>query len=307
MTKELFYACGIITECGLAAFIIRSFTSARRGGAGADVILNLVILAFSVAIVLLTAGETMTGRGHMILYLTLLIINTASFAAHEIAVLRRREMQAVLDEKARVDAELESYKLMYEKYEKTRILRHDLKEQISALKALIAEDRTEALAYADKLGKLGRELDMAEYTDNRVLNILLDRKLSECHEKGIELYIQSNGVRIGFLSEPDTVAIFSNLINNAMESCAVSLEKNIFIDFTTLNGAFTVIKIENNCDRPPAGESGAFATSKDDNDLHGVGLTSAKRAAEHYGGSLSADYDAKRRFFTAVVVFNAVR
>jgi sensor histidine kinase regulating citrate/malate metabolism len=107
---------------------------------------------------------------------------------------------------------------MYEKYENTRILRHDLKEQISTLKSLISEDNHEAIKYADKLGRLGRELDFVEYTDNKVLNILLDRKVSECHDKGIELYIKSNGVSVSFLSELDTVAIFSNLINNAMES-----------------------------------------------------------------------------------------
>lgn len=239
-----------------------------------------------------------------ILYVLLLLISVAAFAAYEIVFLRNKEMQELLDEKARTDAELEGYRLMYEKYENTRILRHDLKEQIETLKALIAEDRREAIKYADRLGALGRELDFVEYTDNKVLNILLDRKLSECHDKDINLYIKSNGVSVSFINEPDTVAIFSNLINNAMESCVISEEKNIFIDFTTLNGAFTVIKVENNCDNAPGMEDNRLVTHKEDSELHGVGMKSIASSVRSYNGDISWSYDAERKFFTVVIMFN---
>ncbi|MGN0183048.1 MAG: sensor histidine kinase [Candidatus Ornithomonoglobus sp.] len=304
MSKELFYAAGLIAECVLVSLIMRSFTSGKRASNHNYIPFNLIVLALSVAIVLVTVDEALSGRGYVMLYLMLLVINIAAFATHEIIVLRSREMQEIIDEKARVDSELEGYKRMYEKYENTRILRHDLKEQISTLKSLIAEDKHEALKYADKLGRLGRELDFVEYTDNKVLNILLDRKVSECHEKGIELYIKSNGVSVSFLSELDTVAIFSNLINNAMESCVMSDEKNIFIDFTTLNDAFTVIKVENNCDIPPRCEGSALITGKENAELHGIGMKSVESSVKSYNGNISWSYDSERRFFTVVVMFN---
>ncbi len=295
---------GLVIECVLAALIIRSFSSGKRASNHNYIPFNLIVLALSVAIILVTVDEALSGRGYIMLYLMLLVINISAFTAHEIIVLRSREMQEIIDEKARVDAELESYKLMYEKYENTRILRHDLKEQISALKSLIAEDNHEAIKYADKLGRLGRELDFVEFTDNKTLNILLDRKLSECHEKGIELYIKSNGVSISFLGELDTVSIFSNLINNAMESCVMSEEKNIFIDFTTLNDAFTVIKVENNCDMPPRTEDSILITGKENAELHGIGMKSIESSVKNYNGSMSWSYDSERRFFTVVVMFN---
>ncbi len=238
------------------------------------------------------------------LIIALLIAGIAAFIAYEIAVLRRREFQKLLDAKAQADAELEGYRLMLDKYEKTRILRHDLKEQIGVMKELIGRDNKAASEYADKLAYIGRELDFVEYTDNKVLNVLLDRKVSECHEKGIELYIKSNGVSIGFIKELDTVAIFSNLINNAMESCVVSKEKNIFIDFTTLNDAFTVVKIENNCDMPPRTENGAIVTKKSDAQNHGIGMRSIETSMRNYGGDITWSYDGDKRFFTIVLVFN---
>ena len=210
-------------------------------------------------------------------------------------------MQKVINEKEKHDAELESYKLLYEKYEKTRIMRHDMQEQISALRSMASG--AEAERFAGKLAAIGRELSYAEYTDNKVLNLLLDRKLRECHEKGIELYISSVGVSMGFISELDTVAIFSNLINNAMESCCKSEEKNIFVDFSILNDAFTVVKIENNCDVPPETVNGILKTQKDDGGFHGVGMKSVESSLKSCGGRISWSYDRDRRFFRTVIMF----
>lgn len=294
---------GILAECGLIALLSKNLSSSGRAAGNSSLLLNILVHMLSIIIVLLTIDEVFTSHAYIVVYIMLLVINIAAFATHEIVVLRNREMQSLIDEKARAEAELQSYKLMYEKYEKTRILRHDLKEQISTLKSLIASDNKEALRYADKLGKLGHELDFAEYTDNKVLNILLDRKLRECHEKGIELYIKSNGVSISFLSELDTVGIFSNLINNAMESCIMSAEKNIFLDFSTINNAFTVVKIENNCDVPPSIADNVLVTGKDDSENHGIGMKSVASSIANYGGEMTWSYDEERSFFTTVVMF----
>lgn len=301
--KELFYMTGILAECGLVAVLSKSLSSGGRAAGNSSLPLNLLVHMLSIIIVLLTLDEALTSHVYIIIYIMLLVINIAAFATHEIVVLRNREMQSIINEKERAEAELESYKLMYEKYENTRILRHDLKEQISTLKSLIASDNQEALRYADKLGMLGHELDFVEYTDNKVLNILLDRKVRECHEKGIELYIKSNGVSMRFLSELDTVGIFSNLINNAMESCIMSAEKNIFLDFSTINNAFTLVKIENNCDIPPSVADNVLVTSKNDSENHGIGMKSAASSVANYSGEMTWSYDEERRFFTTVVLF----
>lgn len=301
--REIFYMAGLLIECGLAAALVRSLSQGGRAAAATDIPLNIIVHALSIIIVLITVDDFMAGGMYALVYVFLLIINIAAFAAHEIIVLRNREMQAIINEKEIAEKELESYRLMYEKYEKTRILRHDLKEQISTLKSLIASDNSEALKFADKLSRIGHELDFIEYTDNKVLNILLDRKVRECNEKDINLVIKSNGVSIKFLSELDTVGIFSNLINNAMESCIRSEERNIFIDFSTINNSFTLIKIENNCDMPPAVADGLLISGKNDSENHGLGMKSIASSIANYGGEIKWSYDIERRFFTVIVMF----
>ena len=302
MNKEWIYILGLVAECVLCALMSKSFFAENRVANHKYVPVNLIIMALSVAMIIVTADDKMSHRSYIIMCLMLAVINISAFAAHEIFVLRNKELQKMIDERAQLDKELESYKLMYKKYEKTRMLRHDLKEQLATLKSLIGKNDAEAMQFADRLGKLGHELDFVEYTDNKVLNILLDRKVSECHDKGIELYVKSNGVSMKFINELDTVAIFSNLINNAMESCVQSREKNIFIDFSTLNNSFVVVKVENNCDVPPRSENNLPVTSKADAQLHGIGMKSIKAAVEEYNGDMTWKYD--KNFFTVVLLFN---
>ncbi len=306
MIKDLIFTGGFVAECALVSLMVRSLNSGKRAANNDYLPLSLIVHILSVAIVMVTVDEARINNVYMMVYVMLLVINIVVLAVHEIIVLRNREMQTIIDEKQKADSELESYKRMYEKYEKTRILRHDFKEQISTLKTLIEKDNKEAMRFADKLAAFGRELDFAEYTDNKVLNILLDRKIEECNGKGINLYIKSNGVSMEFLKELDTVAIFSNIINNAMESCVNSAEKNIFVDFTTLNDAFTVIKIENNCDIPPKVSDNLLITGKADTEMHGVGMKSIEASVKNYQGNISWSYDEERHFFQTVIMFNRV-
>ncbi len=291
----------IIYALGLTVF--RSLTREIRVSDNSYSPFNITVHALSAVIAVITFEGLFSNRVYMIIYLMLIVINIASFAAWEIIVLRAREMQKVINENEKHYAELESYKLLSEKYESTRIMRHDIKEQLITLQALIKDGGSEAKKFAGKLESLGRELNYTEYTDNKVLNILLNRKIKECHENGIELFISSGGAKLDMIPELETVAIFSNIINNAMESCMRSEEKNIFIDLSILNGAFTVVKIENNCDIPPETFNGSLITQKNNGELHGVGMKSVENSLKSCGGKISWSYDKERRFFRTVIMF----
>lgn len=292
---RIIYALGLL--------IMYSLCSKKIIALGGISPFNVIVHSVSAAIMVITIEEAFNSRPYIMIYIMLIAINISVFATGEFAALKNKEIQSVIDASQKHESELESYKLMYEKYENTRVMRHDFKEQLSTLRDLIDSDSAEAKRYFDKLDSICRELDFTEYTNNTVLNILLDRKIRECHDKGINLYISSTGARLDFLSEFDTVAIFSNLINNAMESCIQSTEKNIFIDFGTKNENFTVIKIENNCDEPPTANGSSLITKKSDNEMHGLGMKSVETALNSYNGEINWSYDAERKFFRITVVF----
>ncbi len=259
--------------------------------------------AVTIAIIIILWDDVASVRRLLLLYILLIIINAAAFVINEINILREIELKRLISERSRRDAELEGYKLLREKYDKTEIMRHDFKEQISALKSLIGADASEAGKYLDEMSDFAEDLNFTEYTDNQLLNILLAKKSAECRREDIRMSITSAGARLDFLSDTDTVAIFSNLINNAMESCRRSKEKNIFIDFAEQNGAITIIKAENNADEPPVTDNGALVTHKTDAALHGIGTKSMADAVDRSGGNITYGYDAERKFFKTIIVF----
>lgn len=265
---------------------------------------NIVVHSLSMIILVLMFERAGASRLYACLYIALILVNISMFAMHEIKFLRGKEMQALINEKEKHDSELDTYKLLYEKYENTRIMRHDMKEQLRTLHSLIGDNNEEAKRYIERLDVMGRNLDFTEYTDNKVLNILLDRKIGECSENGIKLSVCSNGVSMKFMSELDTVAVFSNLINNAMESCLRSEEKNIFIDLSTMNNSFAVVRVENNCDEAPTMVNGNFRTRKAKSDMHGIGLKSIKSSIKPYNGKITMSYDADNKFFRTVILFD---
>lgn len=266
-------------------------------------LMNIVVPSVSAAILILVRDGTEKKELFAAVCILLLLINIIVFAANEIATLRDIEIQLLRSEREKREMELESYRILYEKYENTRIMRHDLKEQIAALQSIISEDNEEVRKYIKKINSAAKNTDFTEYTNNKILNILFERKLRECESLGIELQIKNSGVDLSFISEIDSVAIFSNLINNAIESCMKSEEKNIFIDIEAVNGAFAAIKTENNSDEAPRIENKTLMTRKNDVSEHGIGMRSIERSIKNYNGKMEWFYDPEKRFFRTVIIF----
>ncbi|MDO5396492.1 MAG: GHKL domain-containing protein [bacterium] len=200
--------------------------------------------------------------------------------------------------------ELLEYQLLSEKYENTKIMRHDFHKQLNVLKGLIAEDNVKAKEYMRQIQFSQRELDYVQYTDNKILNILLVQKIKECHEYGIEMHIHSSSPKMSFISDIDTVAIFSNLIDNAMEACMQSTEKEIYVDMYTVNNSYSAVKVENNADKEPFVIDGLLRTQKNRKDIHGIGVRSINNALKKYNSELDWSYDKENKLFTSMILIH---
>ena len=203
-----------------------------------------------------------------------------------------------------IKTELEEYKTLNEKYEHSRIMNHDFREHLNVLKTLISEDIQKAQEYVGKIEKECEDSKIEKYSDNNILNILLIRKKKECEENGIKLNITSTNPKLDFIDGMDTVAIFSNLINNAIEACSNSARKDIFIDLYTVNNAFSVIKVENYADKEPIVIEGMLRSGKDDGNSHGIGIKSINNSLSKYDGKMSWSYDKAKGMFRTVISIN---
>lgn len=151
------------------------------------------------------------------------------------------------------------FALYKQRYESSRIIMHDIKKHLSIIKELgVGTDK--ANNYIDEY--LAKNDETVFFTNNNVLNIILNEKKQLCDNNHILLFVNINTNKINTLLDRDIVTIFCNLLDNAIESCRVSAEKIITIDIYAVNEVFLTINISNSCDLPPVIVDKRLMTSK---------------------------------------------
>ena len=200
--------------------------------------------------------------------------------------------------------DFESYRLIKEKYDELKIMVHDFNKYCANIEAMLSADQTEVLSLIHKIEDKNKEFLLVEYTNNKALNILLSQKMNECGAEGIEFQIYIQDIDISFISEADIVAIFANLLDNAIESCKLSENKKIFLSIYDMNSAFVVIKVDNSADTEPTVEDGKLLTRKKDKAAHGIGVLSIKQALKNYDGKIRWSYDGGKKIFNTTIIIN---
>lgn len=199
----------------------------------------------------------------------------------------------------------EEYTLLKNNYEQTRILQHDFKEHMRLLSSLVESDNERAKSYISSLCKEDDSAEFTEYSDKSILNILLSKKKVQCIKYGISFVINPICAHLEFINDMDAVSIFSNLINNAIDSCLSSKEKKIFLEINTLNDNFVVIKIINSADKKPIVIDGQLQTVKSNKDIHGIGISSIKKAIKNYNGNIDWKYDEIEKVFKVNIILKS--
>lgn len=198
----------------------------------------------------------------------------------------------------------ENYERFMEDYRRNQIFYHDLKNHYLVLKAHLANREYErAEAYIDNLVLPPGTEPLEGLTGIESLDILMAYKRSEAEKRGIRVNITAEPVSLR-LTEAESVALFGNLLDNAIEAYDYgdtgkagdmedTGERQISVTIRQIRD-MQFIKITNLCQGEPGKgdgkENGIFQTKKADKRVHGIGLRSAAAIAEKYGGILKADY-----------------
>lgn len=217
----------------------------------------------------------------------------------QIQELKQLEYKKAIDEK--------SYQLIKEKYSELRILVHDFEKYCNYINGQIADKQNDVQAITQKIKDKNKEFLIIEYTSNKALNVLLSQKVKECNNKKIDFQIYAQNIDLSFIEENDIIAIFGNMIDNAIESCMLSGSKKIFLQIYMMNDKFIVINLENSADKEPVVEDGKLTSGKKNKDNHGIGMMSIKKALEVYNGQLQWDYESKRHVFNTTILISLKR
>lgn len=294
VTSKLIYLIGIMVISRIFSDKKQRIQSVSAG------LLSIPVL--TVVIIILLVNINTTSNLLSLICIILIIINIIIFAVNQKIIAAEAEKNEIERQKIKDKINYDEYMMLKESQSQTAILNRDIKEHIEALSSLIGADNRAAQEYINSIsGRIARSR-FIEYSDNKILNILLSKKKEECQEKGIKFLIDPIQARLQFLSDMDTVAIFANLVNNAMESCIKSKDKKIYLNVHTANKNFVVINMENTSDTEPIVIKGRLKTHKEDPELHGIGMSSITRALEPYNGVLTWEYNEAEKIFSTKII-----
>lgn len=189
--------------------------------------------------------------------------------------------------------EKQSFQKMEESYNRTREIRHDMKNHILSLKG-IAEggSKEELLNYLEKMTDALEEATYISMSKNSAIDAIINEKMLMAQKNNISTHFDVVPLNDKSVPSMDICTILSNALDNAIEACVKienPTERYIDIKITAENGIF--ISVSNPSIEAPKKRAGIFISSKKDKENHGLGLKSIKRTVDKHGGDMLVKYE----------------
>lgn len=199
-----------------------------------------------------------------------------------------------------VDLQYANYRQSQESIDLVNRKYHDLKHQITALRAGLG--REQKLDCLDQMERDIRVYESQNETGNKVLDAILTAKSAHCLDRGITLTCLADGSALDFMGVVEVSTLFGNALDNAIEGVeklSDPEQKLIRLSVSQRKG-FLCVKVENRCVDGLFIDGELPRTTKADKSFHGYGLKSIRATAEKYGGSVTVQ--AEEGWFTLGVI-----
>lgn len=178
--------------------------------------------------------------------------------------------------------------------EKTRKLRHDIKNHLSVIQILLKNgQQQEAAAYLKNLSQEWTG-QIRSFCDNPVINAVLNAKYHRAAACSVSCEFHLDlGNDLNRLTDPIALcSLFANTLDNAIEACCKieePLERKILLKARCTDGFFSC-SIENSKAEPVRRADGLFQTGKKEKESHGFGLQNVKDLVQCCRGTLDISY-----------------
>ena len=233
--------------------------------------------------------------------LPLVMSEFVCYVVYDYIIDKSRNINLLKENVHKNELQLKQYALYKQKYESSRIMLHDVKRHLEIIKNLSGNPEKVDKYIVDYLKSAN---DRVIYSNNEVLNIILNEKTDECRQKGIRFSISVSTNKINKIADNDLVAIFCNLLDNAIESCMICEDKRIILDVYEVNAAFLTINMSNSCERGIKLKNEHLISTKTDSENHGFGMSSISRTISKYQGDMDYIYDKEKKMFSITLLMN---
>lgn len=265
---------------------------------------TITILYVFISITLEIKIDTYKSIASLISALGLMFSNILIFYLFEQSIKEQTKLKEFALLKQKSDMENKHYQIMKYNYDNVKIIEHDIQKHLRLIYEYAKEGGNEEInKYIENINEEILNFSHKTISSSKALDIILNEKMQISQSKNIEFKINIQNVNINFIEDNDVCTIFSNIIDNAIESCEKSKNKEIIIDIYMVNSKFVTIELANGCDVVPVIQGDELITSKDNSNDHGYGMKSVKKTIRKYNGQFLYFYNNdESRFVTNISI-----
>ncbi|WMJ89080.1 ATP-binding protein [Anaerocolumna sp. MB42-C2] len=236
-------------------------------------------------------------------YINIIYVNIIAFYLFDklSVLIDTLKTNAILEQQVQYQAKY--YLSMHENMQTIRNIKHDMKNNLEAIQCLLKENKiSDVQNLIVEITDSVIEADYLVSTDNPAIDTILNVKLAIAREKKIKVDKIINIPQKLNISYAQSAAILGNLLDNAIEGTEkLDIDDRYFqIKMNYINNSL-FIGIKNTYSLKEL--NGSLETNKSDKLLHGIGLMSAKKTAEEFGGLLETKSDSNYFYANILLYF----
>lgn len=190
----------------------------------------------------------------------------------------------------RLKSEEENYMLIESKYNEIRQLKHDINNQISVARSMFRYgNQNEAIRHLENLSNSLSDAGGICYTGISSVDAIINMKWQEALNKSIQFTTKINVFESISIDNMLLCRILSNLLDNAIEGAerCLCVNKYIYISMTQVDNKLRIC-VMNSSDEV---DTQNLKSSKSGNGLHGIGVSSIKKAVAQLNGVMSFEWE----------------
>lgn len=188
---------------------------------------------------------------------------------------------------------LDKYNEMQSSLEKIHMIHHEMNHHIAAIQILCKEGNIDAInGYLLSISPNVLADQNMSYCRHPIVDCILFNYAAQAKKMNIHLDCTTNIPKSLSISDADLCSLLSNMLDNAIEACSLSVYKWIIFEML-LKDKLLVISCKNSYIGAVSHKNGKIATRKQEKNLHGYGISVMESIARKYGSMLVILYDSE--------------
>lgn len=168
-----------------------------------------------------------------------------------------------------------------------KAVRHDIKNQLLTIMQYADEGRCEDIKEYINILTNNVLPNILTYinTNNSAFDAVINSKIAICNQKNIFMEVNIQKETEINIPPAEIAVLFGNLLDNAIEAAKETTEKRISLEMRK-NQGYVVILLCNSIKTSVLAENRNLETSKENKELHGIGIRSVKNIVDKYNGMI---------------------